>query len=141
MRAPPSSMVRGRDLESRKGGTDATHNIYTPDFLVFLSIVFFAKRCNKTSLNFQTILGKIAEDATRYFLVIFTSHFVLVMTLNLGRVSTTLSLLDLSAMPIRVFQGINTAPSGHVSRRRSALIMIRRSSFMISITTISGTVV
>ena len=33
------------------------------------------------------ILGTIAEDATRYFLVIFTSHFVLTMSLILGRVS------------------------------------------------------
>ena len=36
-------------------------------------------------------MGTIAEDATQYFLVIFTSHFVLEMTLNLARVSTTVS--------------------------------------------------
>ena len=39
-------------------------------------------------IKYPTILGTIAEGATWYFLVIVTSHFVLVMTLNLGRVST-----------------------------------------------------
>lgn len=38
------------------------------------------------------ILDIIAEDATWYFLVIFTAHFVLVLTLNLGRVSATASI-------------------------------------------------
>ena len=33
------------------------------------------------------ILDTITEDAMWYFLVIFTSHVVLVLTLNLARVS------------------------------------------------------
>jgi hypothetical protein len=35
-------------------------------------------------------LEVVAKDSTRYFLVIFTSHFVFEMTLNLGDVSMAL---------------------------------------------------
>lgn len=38
-------------------------------------------------LKIPSILQNIAADATRYFLVIFTSHFVLMMIMILGRVS------------------------------------------------------
>lgn len=40
-------------------------------------------------LEIRTILTTVAEDATQYFLFIFTSHFVLEMTLIFGRVSAT----------------------------------------------------
>ena len=62
------------------------HYDTTLDFLAFLFIILSAKR-SRHGLNIPTVLGTIAQDATRYFLVIFTSHFILVMTLNLGRVS------------------------------------------------------
>ena len=67
------------------------------------------------------ILETIAEDATRYFLVIFTSHFVLVMTLNLGRVSVTISLCVGCHQwcLIGVSLGIDPAPSSIVSRPRN----------------------
>ena len=35
------------------------------------------------------LVGTILRDATKYFLVIFTAHFVLAMTLLLARVSST----------------------------------------------------
>ena len=65
-------------------------NMYTLDFLAFSLIIFLAKKSKVPGLRVPTILDNIAQDATWYFLVIFTSHFVLVMTLNLGRVTIQL---------------------------------------------------
>ena len=59
------------------------------DFLAFSLMMFFALRWGVGKLRIPTIMGTIAEDSLRYFLVIFTSHFVLEMTLLLGRVSVT----------------------------------------------------
>jgi hypothetical protein len=66
-----------------------TDNVHKPDFLAFSLIVYLAKTSSAPGFKIPRILGVIAEDATRYFLVIFTSHFVLTMTLALGRVSST----------------------------------------------------
>ncbi|KAF9786684.1 hypothetical protein BJ322DRAFT_1051375 [Thelephora terrestris] len=60
------------------------------DVLAFLVVVLQAKKSRVRGLNVSTILDTIAVDATYYFMVIFTSHFVLVMTLNLGRVTIQL---------------------------------------------------
>lgn len=60
------------------------------DFCAFLLTVFFVVRARTARFKFPTIWGVLLEDATRYFLVIFTSHFVLVMFLNLGRPSIQL---------------------------------------------------
>ena len=59
------------------------------DFLAFSLITFLALRWRAGTLRVPTIMGAVAEDALWYFLVIFTSHFVLEMTLLLGRVSAT----------------------------------------------------
>ena len=60
-----------------------------PDFLAFSLVIFFAVRAHRETggLKVPTILQTIAEDSTRYFLVIFTSHLVLIMTLLFARVS------------------------------------------------------
>lgn len=87
-----SAMVGANYFNSRSGGTDAAANVHTLDFLAFSLIISVAARSKTRGLRLPTILRAIAEDATRYFLVIFTSHFVLEMTLNLGRVSATVSL-------------------------------------------------
>jgi len=60
------------------------------DFLAFSLIIFLAATSQPGVLKVPTIMGTIAEDATLYFLVIFTSHLVLEMTLNLGRESIQL---------------------------------------------------
>ena len=62
------------------------------DVLAFLLVTFWARKSKARGLGVTTLLDTIAKDATWYFMVIFTSHFVLVMTLNLGRVSVTVSL-------------------------------------------------
>ena len=50
-------------------------------------IVVLAARSRFKDLKMPSILRTIVQDATVYFLVIFTSHFVLEMTLLLARVS------------------------------------------------------
>ncbi|KAF9786682.1 hypothetical protein BJ322DRAFT_1019309 [Thelephora terrestris] len=62
-------------------------DVCAPDALAFVVIIFQARRSRVPGLKVSNILNTIAEDSTRYFIVIFTSHFVLVMTLNLGRVT------------------------------------------------------
>ena len=77
---------------SLRFGTDGINhadNVYEPDFLAFSLTIFLATTSRSSRFKMPSILETIAEDATRYFLVIFTSHFVLEMTLNLGRVSAT----------------------------------------------------
>jgi hypothetical protein len=68
---------------------DRIGDMCAPDALAFMVIIFQARRSRVPGLKVSNILSTIAEDSTRYFIVIFTSHFVLVMTLNLGRVSAT----------------------------------------------------
>ena len=75
-------------------------NTLTPDFLAFLTVLFFATRSGRRipGLKGSTTLGIIMEDATLYFLVIFTAHFVLEMTLIFGRVNTTTHSLKLQSL-------------------------------------------
>ena len=82
-------MVRESYSKPKLDVIDLTGGVWVPDFLAFSLIIFMATTSKATKLKIPTILGTIAEDATRYFLVIFTSHFVLEMTLSLGRVSAT----------------------------------------------------
>ena len=56
---------------------------YFADLLAFSLIVYLAARSNMFR---SSLLGIIAQDATVYFLIIFTSHLVLELTLILGRV-------------------------------------------------------
>ncbi|KAF9790805.1 hypothetical protein BJ322DRAFT_1170204 [Thelephora terrestris] len=77
--------VRHRTLEVVYTGISLLY-----DLLAFSLTIMLARRSMTSGLRIPTILNVIAEDATRYFLVIFTSHFVLEMTLNLGRESIQL---------------------------------------------------
>ena len=69
--------------------TDPCGDMYTLDLLAFSLITFLAAKSRAPNLRGPTLLGNIAEDATWYFLVIFSAHFVLEMTLTVGRVSAT----------------------------------------------------
>jgi len=72
---------------------------YSIDLLAFLVIVWLVVRSNINKLPMPTLFKTIAQDATYYFLVIFTSHFVFEMSLLLARVRISirapLSLCDL----------------------------------------------
>jgi len=56
------------------------------DLLAFSVIVYLVLRSNAYRLPVPSLLKTIAQDATYYFLIIFTSHLLLGLTLLLGRV-------------------------------------------------------
>ena len=57
------------------------------DLLAFFVILHLSGWRAIRRLGVQGILGTILRDATIYFFVIFTAHFVLAMTLLFARVS------------------------------------------------------
>jgi hypothetical protein len=67
----------------------------TLDFLAFSLTVFFISRSKKGGHKLSIMLRTIVEDATRYFLFIFTSHIALAMILSFGRVRLATALLYL----------------------------------------------
>jgi hypothetical protein len=56
------------------------------DLLVFSIIVYLVMRSNANKVPIPRLFKTIAQDATYYFLVIFTSHFVTVMFLAFASV-------------------------------------------------------
>ena len=84
-------MVRDNHPQSRLYGTDPGGDVCTPDSLAFSLTLFLATRLSIPGLKTSSILGTIVEDATRYFLLIFTSHVALAVTLFSGRVSPIIS--------------------------------------------------
>ena len=52
-------------------------------------IAYLAYRAMVPRSGVPGLLGIMAKDATKYFLVIFTSHFVFTMTVLFARVSLT----------------------------------------------------
>ena len=61
------------------------------DFLAFSLVVYVAKTPQPHGLKIPKILLTIVGDSAKYFLVIFSSHFALELTLTLGRVSLIVS--------------------------------------------------
>ena len=66
-----------------------THPDHPPDFLAFLVIVYLVVRSNVRKVPIPSLLKTIVQDATYYFMVIFTSHLVLVFFLAFASVSTS----------------------------------------------------
>ena len=64
------------------------HPDYPTDLLAFLVIVYLTVRSNVYKFQMPSLFRTIFQDATHYFLIIFTSHLVLSLTLILGRVRT-----------------------------------------------------
>jgi len=64
---------------------------FLEDLLAFFVILYLAGRWVR-QFGILGLLGTILRDATKYFLVIFTAHFVLVATLLFARVSPFMSL-------------------------------------------------
>jgi len=62
--------------------------ILPTDSAVFLVIVLIAAKSAIKGYKVPGVLRTIVQDATIYFLVIFTSHFIFEMMLIFGRVST-----------------------------------------------------
>ena len=59
------------------------------DIIAFALIISSAAKLDTTGIRVSDILATIVEDSTLYFLFIFASQFVFMMTLVLGRVSAT----------------------------------------------------
>jgi len=55
------------------------HSDHPPDLLTFSVIIYLVVRSNVYKVPIPSLLRTIAEDATYYFLVIFTSQLVFVM--------------------------------------------------------------
>ena len=75
-----------------------THSDHPTDALAFSIIVFLVVRSNITKVPLPSIFRIIARDVTSYFLIIFTSHLVIVMFYWLASVNTTPSLLFMARL-------------------------------------------
>ena len=79
-----SYTVRNSFLALHLGGdSDSDH---PTDFLTFSLIVYLVLRANLYQHPMPSLFKTIAQDATYYFLVIFTSHLMLELTLLFARV-------------------------------------------------------
>lgn len=63
---------------------------FLKDLLAFFVILRLPGRWTIRRFGVPGLLGTIIRDSTKYFLVIFTAHFVLVMTILFARVSSTM---------------------------------------------------
>ena len=68
-------------------GTEPANNGHVSELLTISLIVFLAKASKMQGLEIPRILKTITIDAILYFLVIFTSHFTLMITLLFAPVS------------------------------------------------------
>jgi hypothetical protein len=89
--------IHYRDANVVRNRAHPSNDAYTSDSLAFLLMVFLAARSKRSGLKIFGLFKTIAEDTARYFLVIFTAHFVLVMTLTIGPVSLTAPLQSASS--------------------------------------------
>ena len=63
------------------GDTDTDHST---DILAFSVIVYLVIRSNLNKVPIPRLFKTIAQDATYYFLFIFTTHFVLLMSVRIS---------------------------------------------------------
>jgi hypothetical protein len=83
------------------------HSDDPADLLAFLVIVCIVVRSNANKIPISSLFKMIVQDATCYFLVIFTSHVVLVMFLIFADVSVSSQSSVFSLQPAYVFIGWN----------------------------------
>ena len=65
------------------------HPDHTTDFLAFSLIVYLVVRSNLNKVPIPKLFRTIAQDATYYFLFIFTSHLTFLMFLVFAGVSVS----------------------------------------------------
>jgi hypothetical protein len=68
-------------------------NVIT-DALAFLVVIGFVRSGPLKGFKMPRLLRTFVQDSTVYFLIIFTSHFVLEMSLLLARVSVPVPVVD-----------------------------------------------
>ena len=82
------SLVYGKIFPNSPRPRMTTSTISLEDLLAFLIILRLAGRSTYRRFGIPGLLGTILRDATKYFLVIFTAHLVLAMTILFARVSS-----------------------------------------------------
>jgi hypothetical protein len=85
------------------------HSDHPTDLLAFSVIVYLVVRSGVTKIPIPSLVETIIRDATYYFLVIFTSHFVLVMFLAFANVRLSSQSSDPSMWSAYIFTGYNEA--------------------------------
>lgn len=90
----------------------------TSDSLAFMVLLSFTARSSQKIPGHKvpTISKTIVENATVYFLVIFTSHLVLEMTLLFGRVSRTIPLFELQPVTTNLCYSRNRSSSSQARK-------------------------
>ena len=87
------SLIYGETFLNLPSFPNSHTNPLPKDTSVFSIIVVVAGRSALRQRGVSGLLGTIARDATAYFFVIFSTHFVLAMTILFARVSLTMHLL------------------------------------------------
>lgn len=77
---------------------------FPKDFLAFVVVAYIASKSTVHKYGFPSLVRTLARDATKYFLVIFTAHLVLAMTLLFASVG--LGLQFAVAMELTPFSSI-----------------------------------
>jgi len=98
---------------------------HLPDLLAFSVVVYLVVQSGVKKVPLPNILKTIARDATHYFLVIFTSHIVLVMFLAFASVSTSSYSTVFSLRLAYTFIGYNQTNPSRVSDARTFLPFVR----------------
>jgi len=106
-----------------------THPDSSPDVLIFSTIVYIALRSNLYQFRIPSLLRTIVQDATHYFLVIFTSQLLLVLTLTLTRVRILSYLHVLSFLLTEALIAFNPTHPRPVSNTRIHLFRLFTTSF------------
>jgi len=76
-----------------------THSDDPPDILAFSLVIYFVVRSNVNEVPIPHLLKTIAQDATCYFLVIFTSHVVIMLCILLATVRISPQCTIVSLIP------------------------------------------
>jgi len=96
----------------------------SPDLLAFLLIMYTALRSNLYQFQIPSLLRTVAQDATYYFLVIFTSHLLLELTLTLGRVKISSYLSAPSFLLTEILIAFDPTDSWRVSNTMIRLLRL-----------------
>jgi len=108
--------VRRRPVEL---GFPAISLLY--DLLAFLIVIYVMLHSSIGQVKMPSLFKTIAQDATRYFLVIFTSHLALELTLIFGR--PTIQLLPATGivvfLPVMVTRLMLSLKKASVSQREA----------------------
>ena len=82
------SLLYGKTIPNSSCFRVVTPTPFSEDSLAFSVMLFLAGRWRVREFGIPSLLATIVRDATVYFLVIFSAHFVFAMTIFFTRVSS-----------------------------------------------------